>query len=128
MYDICFPLVKRKKKYYNNKPWLTSALKESIKVKNKLYVNRNKGPNPTERDLYYKKYRNRLNHVLRAAERKYLGDLIIRHKSNLKKTWQIMKSVINKNKYKPVYGKFNHNGKVIDNGKDIANRFNDFFC
>ena len=32
-----------RKKYFNNKPWLTPALKDSIKNKNKLYVNRYKG-------------------------------------------------------------------------------------
>ena len=85
LYDICFPLTKTKKKYFNNKPWLTSALKESIKRKNKLYVNRNKGQNPHEKDIFYKQYRNRLNHVLKSAERKYLCDLIIQHKSNIKK-------------------------------------------
>ena len=28
---------------HNNKPWLTNAIKESIKMKNKLYIIRNKG-------------------------------------------------------------------------------------
>ena len=32
-YNTCFPLKRISKKYYVNKPWLTSALKESIKIK-----------------------------------------------------------------------------------------------
>ena len=127
MYNNCFPLTRMKKRYYNNKPWLTPALKQSIKVKNKKYVNRNKGPDPVQREIEYKRFKNRLNHLLRVAERKFLSDLIMKHKSNLKKTWQIMKGVINKNKYKPNCNKFNHNGKIIDDGKEIANRFNNFF-
>ena len=34
---------------------------------------------------------------------------------------------MNKNKYSPVCLRFQQNGKTIDNGKDIANRFNNFF-
>ena len=115
------------KKYYNNKPWLTPILKESIKVKNKLYVNRFKGNNPVEQIDYYKRYRNRLNHILRAAERKHYHDLIIQHKSNVKKTWSVIKNVINKNKSRPICDKFKHNGEIINDRKDIADHFNNFF-
>ena len=38
VYNSCFPLRPMRKQYFNNKPWLTTALKESIKMKNKLYV------------------------------------------------------------------------------------------
>ena len=70
IYDACFPLKKVKKKYFTSKPWLTEALKESIRTKNKLYISRYKTGNHEENVAYYKKYRNRLNHVvLRAAEK-----------------------------------------------------------
>ena len=127
LYNICFPLTKVKKRYYTKKPWLTSGLKESIKVKNKKYVNRHNGPNPAQQEIDYKRFKNRLNHLLRLSERKYLSELIMKHKSNMKKTWQIMKGVINKNKYKPSCNKFNYNGRIIDDGKRIADRFNNFF-
>ena len=79
-YNKSFPYRKYTKSYYVSKSWLTPALKESIKRKNKLYANRNKGANPEERLLCYKRYRNRLNHVLRSAERQYYRDLILEHK------------------------------------------------
>ena len=91
IYDSCFPMKPMSKQYFNNKPWLTPVLKESIKVKNKLYVNRFKGDNPLEKDIYYRRYRNRLNHILNAAERKHFHDLIIQHKSNLKKLGMLLK-------------------------------------
>ena len=37
-YNNCFPIRKVSKRYFYNKPWLTAALKLSIKTKNKLYV------------------------------------------------------------------------------------------
>ena len=53
-YNKSFPYRNFTKKYLNNKPWLTASLKESIRVKNKLYKNRNKGSNQEERLTHYK--------------------------------------------------------------------------
>ena len=126
-YNLCFPIKKGKKRYYNKKPWLTSVLKQSIKVKNKLYVSRNKGNDIEQKVAFYKTYRNRLNHILRSAERKYYQDLLIWHKSNMKKSWNVIKMVINKRKYRQCCTKFVSNGKTVVDGKLIANRFKDFF-
>ena len=82
-----------------SKPWLSAALKQSIKEKNKLFVVLKK-QNDEEKVIYIKKYRNKLNQLIRFAERKHYHDLLIEHKSNIKKSWQIIKSVINKQKYK----------------------------
>ena len=126
-YNKYFPYRKLSKPYYNNKPWLTNALKESIKTKNKLFVNRNKGNDTEERNACYKAYRYRLHHILRTAERQYYQDLIMQHKANIKKSCQVVKSIINKRKYCPVNSKFKYNGDVISDGKIIANKFNNFF-
>ena len=67
------------------KPWLTLALKESIKTKNKSYVNSTKGNNKEDKSTQYKLYRNKLHYLLRSAERKYYHDLLIEHRNNLKK-------------------------------------------
>ena len=48
-YSSCFPFKKIAKRYYHNKPWLTTGLKESIKIKNKLYVKRFKGGTTEEK-------------------------------------------------------------------------------
>ena len=117
IYDKCFPVKKIKKKYYFNKPWLTPALKESIKIKNRLYAYRNKGNHIQEKNLNYKRYRNRLHHLMKVAERKYYQDLLVEHKSNIKKSWQIIKMVINKRKQRQHCSKFNCNGTIIEDGK-----------
>ena len=49
------------------------------------------------------------------------------HKASIKKSWQVIKSIINKRKYCPVKSKFKYNGDVISDGKIIANKFNNFF-
>ena len=126
-YNNCFPICKINKRYFNNKPWLTAALKESIKTKNKLYVNRYKGTDYNEICERYKTYRNKLNHLLRSAERKHYQDLLNEHRCNIKKSWQIIKTVINKRKHNAACTKFKCNDSTITDGNDIANRFNKFF-
>ena len=82
-YNACFPYRKISKKYYKNKPWLSAALKESIKIKNKLYT-KSKKSGDSEKVSFYKKYRNKLNQLIRSAERKHFHDILLEHKSNLK--------------------------------------------
>ena len=125
-YNACFPYRKISKKYYKNKPWLSTALKESIKIKNKLYVKSKRSGN-SEKVSYYKKYRNKLNQLIRSAERKHFHDVLLEHKSNLKKSWQVITTVINKRKYTPVNTKFKVNGATTNDGNVIANKFNSFF-
>ena len=76
---------------------------------------------------FYKKYRNKLNQLIRSAERKHFHDILLEHKSNLKKSWQVIKAVINKRKYNPVNTKFKVNGATTNDGNVIANKFNSFF-
>ena len=72
-------------------------------------------------------YRNKLNHILRSAERKYYQDLLIKHKANVKKSWQIIKGIINKRKYRINDTKFKHNGAIIEDGKFVADKVNKYF-
>ena len=98
-YNVCFPYLNLTKRYHMSKHWLSEALKQSIKEKNKLYILQKK-QNDDERVLYYKKDRNKLNQLIRSVERKHYLFLLIEHESNIKKSWQIINSVIDKRKYK----------------------------
>ena len=77
----------------------------------------------------YKTYRNKLGHILKKAEKQHYTDLLSAIKSNLKKTWQIMKNVVNKNKVKNVNSKFRLNdGSLTENKSILSDKFNEFFC
>ena len=125
-FNACFPYHKISKKYSKNKPWLSTALKESIKIKNKLYV-KSKRSSGSGNVSFYKKYRNKLNQLIRSAERKHFHDVLLEHKSNLKKSWQVIKTVIDKTKYTPVNTEFKVNGATTNDRNVIANKFNTFF-
>ena len=83
--------------YYTRKLWLTDLLKDAIKKKNKLYMKSLK-IKTTANEIEYKSYRNKLNHILRFAERKYFQDVLEKKNTILKKTWQIFKSIVNRHK------------------------------
>ena len=76
---------------------------------------------------FYKKYRNKLNQLIRSKDQKHFHDILLEHKSNLKKSWQEIKAVINKRKYTHVNTKFKVNGATTNDGNVIANKFNSFF-
>ena len=126
-YDKCFSYKRYKSGYAIKKPWITTAIRESIKTKHKLYINKNKGSNPALQWQNYKTYRNKLNHLIRKAERNYYQDILLESKSNLKKSWQILKGIINKRKYRPPVQEFDSNGIIIKDGEQIANKFNKSF-
>ena len=79
-------------------------------------------------EINYKKYHNKLTHVLKCAERKYYADILEKNTSNLKQTWVILKSIINKNKSSRIQEKFKLNdGSTTTEKSVISEKFNDFF-
>ena len=72
-----------------NKPWLTRELLESIKTKNKLYKKLVNNTTKTDTDwIHYKKYKNKLTHLIEQSKRKYFKMKIINSKGNSKKLWK----------------------------------------
>ena len=65
------------------KPWLTKELKDKIKMKNKLYKKSIK--QKTLKSISeYKTYKNRLNHLLRTAEKHYYHNELENAKQDIK--------------------------------------------
>ena len=92
LFNKHFPKQTVKQKYKTRKWWLSDSLKESIKTKNKLYVKWLK-VNTTANEVTYKNYRNKLNHVLKYAERKHFQDILDKNKNDIKtrQIWGIWK-------------------------------------
>ena len=67
------------------------------KNKNKLYK-QYKNTRNIEHELQYKQYRNKLNKLLFEAEKEHFETLLNENKSNLNKSWRVLKDVINKRK------------------------------
>ena len=127
-YDKAFPPKKKKIGYINKLPWLTEGLKNSIKRKHKLHTKYLKNPSANNKHIY-KLFKNKLNHVLRYTERKYIQNELSNCQSDMRKSWKIIKSVINKNSQKSTkLPKISINGNLVDDPQLIANSFNNFFA
>ena len=126
-YNQAFPKKTLNKIYNTKKPWLTDCLKMTIKKKNKLYVISKKHPT-SRNEQVYKTYRNRLNKIIKAAEKEYFSKQLEQNKSNMRRTWDIVKHVINKNKRKYAQEKFKlSNGEITCDKYVVCNKFNNFF-
>ena len=69
-----------------------------------------------------------LTRLIKIAERKYYADLLENNKSNLKKTWNILKTIINKKKVHKVNENFKLSDDSITSDKMvISENFNEFF-
>lgn len=127
LYNKTFPLRKTTYRRNPDKPWITQGFVISCKKKNTLY----REYLHTKTDLAnekYKKYKNKLKHLIKIAEKQHYATQLTIYKGNLKQTWKIIKHVINKEKtekYLPT--EFVQNDSVIKGDQKIANAFNNFF-
>ena len=123
----CFPYKKVSKQYITRLPWLSEGLKTAIKIKHKLYTKNFKNPTSNNKKDYVK-YKNKLQHLLRIAERKFYQDEMTKNQNNLRQSWKTINMAINrrkKAKFKTKYIKVGNNRS--DNHNIIADHFNNFF-
>ena len=126
IYDKSFPLKSFKQGYKTRKPWLTEGLKTSIEKKNKMF-RRCKQSHDPELERNYKIHRNKLNSLLHIAEKEHYNTLIEANKNNLRKSWRILKEIINKKKSSSSSSRFMVNNKIVTDKNEISNGFNSFF-
>ena len=129
------PLVKKK---FNRKKdkvndWITPAILKSVNKKNRLYAAYHRlpfeHPERLERLRRFKEYENLLNKVIRARKADFYNNQFANYNGNIKKTWQNIKNLLNKNQ-KPISFPtvfIDDKGEGISDPQKIANSFNDFF-
>jgi hypothetical protein len=129
--DKCVPLKKvtpRSKKCKPKSPWITSGLLKSIRRKNLLYKKSIQKPTETNIDKY-KRYRNKLNTILRLTKQSYFCDILEKEKFNMRNTWKVLNSII---RCKTTKTKGNQTFKSGDvtytSPHDIATHFNTYFA
>ena len=127
LFNKHFPKRKVKVKFNNHKPWLSDSLKRCIKHKNRLYYKSVK-VRTAYNELMYTTYRNKLKNILGKAEQDYYAKLLEANKSNMRKTWSIIKQVINKKKQSKCETEFKLNDESTTTDQNvISEKFNDFF-
>jgi len=124
-------LTKKELKLKQN-PWITPGILASMRTRDQLHKNFLKeNILDKKEDLFnqYKKYRNMIISLIRKSKRKYYFDFFNKHNTNIKKTWEGIRQLVNINKNKSVSIKLlkNENNSDITDNKEMANSFNNFF-
>ena len=128
IFDKCFPIESTKINYKNRNPWINQNLKNEIKIRDKLFLLSRQIPTKKNKDNY-KKYKNVNLSNQRKAERNYYREQFDLHKTDLKKSWNIIKNIISKedNRHSEKHTCFLINNQYISDSKIIANTFNNYF-
>jgi len=126
LYNESFPVNISKSIYLNRKPWLTTGMKTSPKTKNYLYLKSRRSPTP-DNIIKYKTYRNKVHQLLRIAERNHYDNILKQNSTNLKKSWSVIKEIINKGQNPATSKTFRLNDTMVSNHQVISDAFNKYF-
>ena len=129
-YDTSFPekLNKLSKKYKPMNPWMSPGLLISRKSKGKLLAKKTRNPCLRNKDNF-KQFNTIYTKLLRLAKQKYYDDKFKEYKSDSKRTWQTINSILGRVKNKnDIPDKFVSNGKILSGSLVIAEGFNNFFA
>jgi hypothetical protein len=126
-FNKSFPITQTKIGYASKLPWLTEGLKSSIKRKHALHTAYLKHPTKEKKSIYTK-FKNKLTQIMRRTEREHYQSELTASKSNMRKSWEIIKQIINKNSKKSVkLPKILINGNLCEDSQIISETFNNFF-
>ena len=126
MLNKYFPLIKLSRKKFKDKPWITNGIKVSIRHRNRLfkkYIEKRTDAN----ELSWKRYRNKVNDCIKAAETHYYQTLLTKHNNHCQNLWKIFGKLIKKNKHKVKISKLKIDNTIISNPNQITESFNSFF-
>ena len=110
------------------KPWISSAILKSIKKRQKLFTTHflSNDPNKVKE---YKKYNNKLNKIKEAAKTNYFKTQFDMFSDNLKATWKLIGTIINRKKaqHGTLIQKLLYNGKCYNDKASICHQLNTHF-
>ena len=125
-FETAFPVIKVRFQYNNRKPWLSEPLRDQIRDKNKLYIKSDR-IQTLHNKLSYDNAKIILNRSLLAAEKQHIEMLFDKHKSNLTKTWNVIKGILNRNKSQNIQKKIISGDNIITEKKRHSRKVQQFF-
>jgi hypothetical protein len=108
---------------------MTKCIAKSVQKKNKLYKKFLNCP-VIKNEIIYKTYKNKLNHVIKIAKKKYYEEQLIKYKHSTKCLWKTINEIMNKHRNNRILPKeFNGDpsDEIINDPCKIANKFNEYF-
>ena len=128
-FNQCFPLVTVSRSKHKDKPWLTPALKQSIRRKYRLNLAMIKNPTP-ENKKRYSDYRDIVEKLISNAQLLYYQDIFNHKKNSVKLLWDEFGPILGRKgaKTKNKIVKIVINKKTLKEPLEIANAMNNHFC
>ena len=128
------PVKKIKFNKYKHKktPWITTGIITSMRFRDKLYRKFKSCPPSNPSFQIYKtnfnSYSKIINKLIKEAKCNYYSKEFDKYKSDMKKTWQTINSIMNRNRKVNNFPKYidTPNGKVSDK-QEMANKLNEYF-
>lgn len=112
-------------------PWITCGILNSMKVRDSLYKKLTLEKDQRQKDILkgqYNIYRNKVVSLLRTSKKQYYTNYFKEHNSNIKKTWQGIRNLINVSKKSTTrINKIIYNNQDISDNLGISNTLNTFF-
>ena len=125
-YNECYPIrTKRIQMNKINNPWLTPALSESIRTKNKLYKKFVKRT-ITYGDKY-RSYRNMLSRIIKLAKNNFYQNKFNECHGDSKKIWKNVNNILGKSRTNSNHI-FTINETDVTDANVISNEFNNYFA
>ncbi len=118
------PQPKRDKNSFQ--PWMTSSLIRACRKKSRLLKIYKKTKTISSRTKYIA-YKNILKQSIKHEEIQYYEKEFHLRSKDIRKTWQLINKLINKNPPGNKWGFFNINNSLTSNKQIIATAFNDYF-
>ena len=127
IFDQCFPFKEIKIRYNKRKAPINDELRNMIKYKNRLFYNYLKCRSSYNEQIYVS-HRNKVNRLLEKNEKDHIASLLEANKGNIKKTWKIIKNVINRKRQNKIQTRFKlDTNNITTDNTTIAEKFNDFY-
>ena len=128
LFEFYFPLktLNLSHKMTPKTEWITSGLMKCCSKKRLLYKRYMKRRTPESKEKFIS-YRNKLKTVLKRAEREYYHVKFTSLKGDIRNTWKLLNTVINKNKKCVLAETFMKDGVLLSSKAEIADGFNQFF-
>ena len=111
-----------------HKPWINNEITKMIRIRDKLHRRKKRQPENGDIRKLYNLFRNRTIREIKKSKKNYFTEYFEENKTNIKKTWDGIRSIINiKNSKQTTINRLNVKGKIITNHKEIAESLNNFF-
>ena len=124
--DQYFPLVKLSRAKAKDKPFITPGIRVSLTHREKLFQKYLSNKSDIINKAAWKQYRNKLNEIIKAAEKSFYQKKLKENSDNCQSLWKVFGSILNNKKSKPI-NKIKINNKELTDQNVITDEFNKYF-